>query len=198
VVDGPDISEEIPVLEVDPASLAFGEVKVPQTKTMTFRAYNTGTGKLSGTISDDRDWITVDPTSLTENDNTISVTVDTGIMEAERWKEYSGTVTVASNGGTKTVSVSVTPTCVKVYPNPFNPAYSQLTFWGSGVPHATIKIYTVSGELVKSLHEISGEYKIYWDGKNEEGKPVVTGIYLFVANNPEGRNTGKFMVIRKP
>jgi len=198
VVDGPDISEEIPVLEVDPASLAFGEVKVPQTKTMTFRAYNTGTEKLSGTISDDRDWITVDPTSLTENDNNISVTVDTGIMDAERWKEYSGTVTVTSNGGTKTVGVSVTPTCVKVYPNPFNPGYSRLTFWGSGVPHATIKIYTVSGELVKSLHEINGEYKIYWDGENEEGKPVVAGIYLFVANNAEGRDTGKFMVIRKP
>jgi hypothetical protein len=198
VVDGPDISEEIPVLEVDPTSLAFGEVKVPQTKTMTFRAYNTGTGKLSGTISDDRDWITVNPTSLTENDNTISVTVDTGIMDAERWKEYSGTVTVTSNGGTENVDVSVTPTCVKVYPNPFNPGCSRLTFWGSGVPHATIKIYTVSGELVKSLHEINGEYKIYWDGKNEEGEPVVAGIYLFVANNPEGRDTGKFMIIRKP
>jgi len=195
VVDGPDISEEIPVLEVDPASLAFGEVKVPQTKTMTFRAYNTGTGELSGTISDDRDWITVDPTSLTENDNTISVTVDTGIMEAERWKEYSGTVTVTSNGGTKTVSVSVTPTCVKVYPNPFNPGYSRLTFWGSGVPHAAIKIYTVSGELVKTLHEINGEDKIYWDGKNEEGKLVTRGIYLFVAINPEEKSVGRFVVM---
>jgi len=198
VVDGPDISEEIPVLEVDPAFLGFGEVKVPQTKTMTFRAYNTGAGTLSGTISDDRDWIMVDPTSLTGNDNTISVTVDTDVMEAELWKEYTGTVTVASNGGTQTVSVSVTPTCVKVYPNPFNPGHSRLTFWGSGVPHAKIKIYTASGELVKTIHETEGEDKVYWDGKNEEGNLVVTGIYLFVANNPGERDTGKFTVIRKP
>jgi len=198
VVDGPDVNEEIPVLEVDPISLAFGEVKVPQSKTMTFRAYNTGKGTLSGSVSDDRDWITVDPTSFTGNDNSISITVDTGIMSAELWKEYTGTVTVTSSGGTKTVSVSVTPTCIRVYPNPFNPWRSQLTFWGSGVPHATIKVYTVSGELVKILHEIDGEDKIYWDGKNEEGKLVTRGIYLFVAINPKERSTGRFMVVASP
>ncbi|GAH85712.1 unnamed protein product, partial [marine sediment metagenome] len=121
--------------------------------------------------------------------------VGTGIMGEEQWKEYSGTVTVTSNGGTKTVSVSVTPTCVKVYPNPFNPWRSQLTFWGSGVPHAAIKVYTVSGELVKTLHEINGEDKIYWDGKNEEGKLVTRGIYLFVAINPEEKSVGRFVVM---
>ena len=192
------ISMEAPILEVDPVSLAFAEVKVPQTKTMTFRVYNSGTGTLSGTISDDRDWITVDPTSFEGNDNTISVMVDTGVMDAELWKEYTGTVVITSNGGTKDVNVSVTPTCVKAYPIPFNPWHSQLTFWGSGVPYAKIKIYTVSGELVKTIYETDGNDKVYWDGRNEEGNLVVTGIYLFLATNPKEKSVGRFMVIKKP
>ncbi len=90
------------VLEVDPTSLVFGEfgeVEIPQSKTLTFRAYNTGGGTLSGTVSDDRDWITVDPTSLTGNSNTISVTVHADIMGLQARESYIGTVTVNSNGG---------------------------------------------------------------------------------------------------
>ena len=188
----------LPILEVDPTSLVFGEVEIPQTKTLTFRAYNTGTGTLSGTVSDDRDWITVDPTSFSGNDNTISVTVDTDIMALELWKTYTGTVTVVSNGGTKTVEISFTPTCVRVYPNPFILSkHEKLTFWGTGIPGAEVRIYTSSGRLVKTLYETAGKDKLYWDGRNEEGDLVSSGIYLYLTINSEGKNAGKFAVINK-
>lgn len=186
----------LPILEVDPISLVFGEVEVPQTKTLTFRAYNTGTGTLSGTVSDDRDWITVDPTSFSGNDNTISVTVHTDIMALELWKTYTGTVTVVSNGGTKTVEISFTPTCVRVYPNPFILSqHEKLTFWGTGILGAEVRIYTLSGKLVKTLYETMGKNKLYWDGRNEEGDPVSSGIYLYLTISSEGKNAGKFAVI---
>jgi len=185
-----------PILEVDPTSLAFGEIEVPQTETKTSRVYNSGTGTLSGTISDDRDWMTVDPTSFESNGITISVTIDTSIM-AEMWKEYTGTVTVSSNGGTRTVDVSVTPTCVRAFPNPFNPRRGKLTFWGTGVPHATIRIYTLSGELIKTLYEETGSDKIYWDGRNEEGKVVANGTYLYLTVTSQEKNVGRFVVIKR-
>ncbi|GAH80912.1 unnamed protein product, partial [marine sediment metagenome] len=97
--------------------------------------------------------IWVSPTSFEGNDNTISVTVSTeGLTESRT--PYTGTITVTSNGGTKTIDVSmiVIPTGVVVYPNPFSPAgYTNLTFWGTGVPYAKIRIFTLAGELVKTL-----------------------------------------------
>jgi len=186
-----------PILEVDPTSLAFGEIPKNSIKTMSFRAYNTGIGTLSGTISDDRDWITVSPTSFESNDNYIYVTVDTSIM-AELWREYTGTVTVSSNGGTKYVSVSVTPTCVRAFPNPFNPKDGELTFWGTGIPYTTIKIFTLSGELVRILYEDNGSDKIYWDGRNNEGVMVRGGVYLYVTVNSQERNIGRIVIEDNP
>lgn len=168
------------ILQVDPSSLDFGDLGKSSSKTMTFRAYNSGGGTLSGTISDNRNWITVSSTSFEGNDNTISVTVETdGLTESPT--PYTGTVTVTSNGGTKTVEVSVTviPTGVVGYPQPFSHSrHASLTFWGTSVAHAKIKIYTLAGELVKTLDETYGASKVSWDGRNDKGAKVAGGIYI--------------------
>jgi len=168
------------ILQVDPSSLDFGDLGKSSSKTMTFRAYNSGGGTLSGTISDNRNWITVSSTSFEGNDNTISVTVETDGL-TESLTPYTGTVTVTSNGGTKTVEVSVTviPTGVVGYPQPFSHSrHASLTFWGTSVAHAKIKIYTLAGELVKTLDETYGASKVSWDGRNDKGAKVAGGIYI--------------------
>jgi len=170
-----------PVLEVDPSSLDFGELGKGSSQTMTFRAYNAGGGTLSGTISDNRDWISVSPTSFEGNDNTISVTVSTEGL-AESHTPYTGTVTVTSNGGTRTVEVSaiVIPTGAVPYPNPFSLSrHTKLTLWGTSVPGGKIQIYNLAGELIRTLHEQYGASKVLWDGRNEKGEKVATGIYIY-------------------
>jgi len=168
------------VLQVDPSSLDFAGVGKGSSKTMTFRAYNLAGGTLSGTISDNRDWITVDSTSFVGNDNTISVTVDTNEL-TESFTSYTGTVTVTSNGGTKTVEVSVTviPPGAVPFPNPFSlSTHCNLTFWGTSIPYAEVRIYTLAGELVKTLDEIYGANSLSWNGRNERGVKVAVGIYI--------------------
>ncbi|MCJ7811843.1 T9SS type A sorting domain-containing protein, partial [bacterium] len=68
------------------------------------------------------------------------------------------------------------------YPNPFNSqtviSYSILTA-GS----VTIKIFDATGRIVNTLihnrfHE-PGQYNILWDGYDEEGKRVSSGIYIY-------------------
>jgi len=158
-------------------------------KTMTFRAYNTGTGTLSGTISDNRDWITVGSSSFEGNDNTISVIVDTSGL-TESLTPYTGTVTVASNGGIKTVEVSVTvipPGAVR-FPNPFSlSTHSNLTFWGTSIPYAEVRIYTLAGELVVTLVETYGANSLSWNGRNEKGAKVATGIYFYTGEGFRGK-----------
>jgi len=184
-----------PNLQLSHSYLDFGEIPKGETKTKTFTISNSGAGTLSGTITTDRSWISASPGSFDGNSVTASVTVYTDTLEV--WKTYTGTVTVDSNGGKETVTVSIVPTCVKSYPNPYSLSSGKLlTFWGTGVPHATIKIYTLSGELVKTLKETEGQDKITWDGRNEDGERVVRGIYFFTAESPREKNRGKFTVVK--
>jgi len=177
------------LLEVDPSSLDFAEVGRGSPGTMGFRAYNAGSGTLSGNVSVNQNWITVSPTSFEENDNTVYVTIETGML-GESLSPYAGTVTVISNGGTKSVQISVLviPTGVVAYPNPFSLAgHASLTFWGTYVPQGKIQIFTTAGELVRTLVETAGVSKLSWDGRNEEGARVARGIYIYVAKDSRGK-----------
>ncbi|OIO75397.1 MAG: hypothetical protein AUJ85_03115 [Elusimicrobia bacterium CG1_02_37_114] len=193
-IDAPNV-ESPTLLEINPTSLNFGEIPPATTKTLTFTISNTGGGTLSGTINDDKDWISTDNTTFNSNSVTVSVTVNTTNLTPGA--EYTGTVSIDSDGGNETVSVSVTPTCVIVFPNPLSLSSGKLlNFWGSGVPNCEIKIYTLSGSLVKTLKEIEGKDKIYWDVTNENGERIVRGIYLYTTVNPKEKNVGKFTVVR--
>jgi hypothetical protein len=188
------ITIRIILLAVDPSSLDFGEAGKGSSKTMTFRAYNAGAGTLSGSVTVNRDWITVNPSSFEGNDNTISVTVETAGL-AESLTPYTAVITVTSNGGTETIEVSllVIPSGIVAYPNPFSPSlHTVLVFWGNSVPYMKIRILNLAGELVKVLQEKYGNSMVSWDGRNEQGNLVARGIYIFVM----GTFTGKIAVVK--
>ncbi len=48
--------------------------------------------------------------------------------------------------------------------------------------HTTLRIYNVTGQLVKTLvneEKESGNYTVTWDGKNNKGRTVTNGIYFY-------------------
>jgi len=67
------------------------------------------------------------------------------------------------------------------YPNPFNPT-TNIEF---SIPRsATIQlnVYNILGELVKTLVNgdiVSGNYKVTWNGTNNHGVSVASGIYFY-------------------
>lgn len=67
------------------------------------------------------------------------------------------------------------------YPNPFNPT----TIIKYSVPKEsfiTIKVYNMLGEEVKSLvsqNVGAGEYQVHWDGTDNTGQKVSSGVYLY-------------------
>jgi len=186
-----------PSINVSVSELEFGNIGIDESKTMTFEITNTGGGTLSGTISDDKDWITVNPVSFTGNTNTISVTVDNKILKQGEGN-HSGTINITSNGGNVSIAVKLTATCVLVKPNPYDPNRGVLKFFGDGIVKnkTTIRIYTLGGELVKELKDIP-ENEIIWDGKNESGDTVVNGVYLYTYESPKEKGIDKFTVITK-
>jgi uncharacterized delta-60 repeat protein len=67
------------------------------------------------------------------------------------------------------------------YPNPFNPTTNiEFTLSKSGL--VILQIYDVLGREVRTLvsEELSSGYKsVIWDGKNEDGKDVASGVYFY-------------------
>ena len=66
----------------------------------------------------------------------------------------------------------------------------------------TIKIYTITGELVRNLTKdeilIAGlDRRIHWDGKNDLGLMVVNGVYLIRINKEGMDNSNKEVIILK-
>ncbi|MBA3065126.1 Ig-like domain-containing protein [bacterium] len=73
----------------------------------------------------------------------------------------------------------------------------KITFTEIGNDY-TIKIFTISGELVRKLNfDISQEAGQYvWDVKNDKGQNVFSGVYVYLITNQQQKKTGKIMIIR--
>jgi hypothetical protein len=87
---------------------------------------------------------------------------------------------------------------VFVYPNPcYTSKNYQLTFAGL-TENVTIKIFNITGELVRTLQKNDKGDKTNWDLKNEAGEKVASGIYIYlVIDNDTGERTcGKLGVVR--
>ena len=85
---------------------------------------------------------------------------------------------------------------VKVYPNPYKDEYgTDIITFANLTENAKIQIYSISGKLVIEAEADSIEYK--WDLKNEDGKDIASGVYIYYISNDKGdRAVGKFVVIR--
>ena len=89
------------------------------------------------------------------------------------------------------------------YPNPFNPE-TWIPYQLAEPAEVTLTIHSVNGTLVRTLalgHQPAGIYQTrsrtaYWDGKNEVGEPVASGIYFYTLTADDFNATRK-MLIRK-
>ncbi len=107
--------------------------------------------------------------------------------------------------------VAKTLSTVRVVPNPFNLSAVGMQFTGEQdkimflnlPPVCTIKIYSESGDLVKTLNHTSGSGDEPWGNLSQEfsvtktGQVIVSGIYIALIEIPTGeRNVVKFVVVR--
>ncbi|MYH84112.1 hypothetical protein F4141_25795 [Candidatus Poribacteria bacterium] len=93
------------------------------------------------------------------------------------------------------------------YPNPFNPE-TWIPYQLAESAEVTLTIYSVNGTLVRTLklgHQPAGIYQTrtraaYWDGRNEVGEPVASGVYFYTLSTESTRdsvNAGDFNATRK-
>merc|ERR1712072_1593118 len=93
------------------------------------------------------------------------------------------------------------------YPNPFNPE-TWIPYQIATNSQVELKIYSSSGQLVRTIdlgyqtagHYVSRQRAIYWDGCNDVGEPIGSGIYFYVLrldSETENRIFSKKMTIVK-
>jgi hypothetical protein len=84
------------------------------------------------------------------------------------------------------------------FPNPFNPVMRIQYSLPAGM-HVELIISDIRGRHVQALENgfrPAGEHEIVWDGKNDLGNDVASGVYLYQLKTPHGAFTRKALLIR--
>lgn len=87
------------------------------------------------------------------------------------------------------------------HPNPFNPTTNiQYTVGGGQTSQpTTLRIYNILGQKVRTLVDDErkpGRYRVVWDGKDDSDNNVSSGIYFYVLETGESKETRKMVLIR--
>ena len=93
------------------------------------------------------------------------------------------------------------------YPNPFNPE-TWIPYQLATPADVTLTIYDIQGRVVRDLdlgHQRAGMYHtrsraVYWDGRNEVGERVASGVYFYTLSTESTRDSvtaGDFTATRK-
>ena len=102
--------------------------------------------------------------------------------------------------------VSLTPKETELlsnYPNPFNPE-TWIPYRLAEDANVTLTIYDSSGQVVRTLdvgHQIASAYEsrskaVYWDGRNEFGEPVASGIYFYTLTTGDFSATRRMVILK--
>ena len=62
-----------------------------------------------------------------------------------------------------------------------------------------LSIFSADGKLVRRLDiekRLAREYEVVWDGRNEAGNLVGSGLYYYVLDADEGKRRGTLAVVR--
>lgn len=86
----------------------------------------------------------------------------------------------------------------KIYPNPFNPE-TTISFNIPKPGKVNLSIYNIKGQLVKTLLDeetSAGTHSLVWNGKDERGKSVASGIYFSKIKTDADIQTKKMLLMK--
>jgi hypothetical protein len=85
------------------------------------------------------------------------------------------------------------------YPNPFNPG-TTIAFDVNKAAVVSLRVLDLSGQVVRTL--VAGEpygagrYQVVWDGRNEQGMRVASGVYLYQLSTADFRSLRKMTLLQ--
>jgi hypothetical protein len=83
-------------------------------------------------------------------------------------------------------------------PNPFNPT-TTISFELAASAQVSLRVYSVSGTFVRTLVEremSADQHQVVWDGRDENGAPVSSGVYFYRLTAGGFSQTRKMLMIK--
>lgn len=84
------------------------------------------------------------------------------------------------------------------YPNPFNPE-TEICYRPAAVSHVELTIYNLAGKRVRTLvhgTQNAGSHTVLWNGRDDRGKEVASGLYLYRLSAGEQVQTRRMVLLR--
>jgi hypothetical protein len=84
------------------------------------------------------------------------------------------------------------------YPNPFN-ASTRIPFQLADRGYVSLNIYNIAGQLVNTLisdEKNPGVYEVQWDGTNQDGHSVGSGVFFYVLKQGKVHIARKLILVR--
>jgi|GEM_PF-3143890 len=84
------------------------------------------------------------------------------------------------------------------YPNPFNPE-TVINYQLAAASTVTLLIYNLRGQKIRTLideEKAAGSYSVQWNGKDDSGFAVASGIYVYLITAGEFRDLKKMVLVR--
>jgi len=127
------------------------------------------------------------------------VTVSGGLAKSETSAPSMSVAGEATSGKSLSSSAKASGFEMSAYPNPFNPT-TIIGFTISQPAPVSLAVYNIRGQQVRGL--ISGEglsagtHTVVWDGKNNSGGDVASGLYLCQLSTGDGVKVIRLLLTR--
>ena len=99
---------------------------------------------------------------------------------------------------TDVISSPLSFTFSQNYPNPFNPT-TRIEYSLRKTSHVKLVVLNILGEKIKTLVDEpkrSGNHVVVWDGKDDKGKEVASGIYFYKIKAGEFTDSKKMVILK--
>jgi C-terminal processing protease CtpA/Prc len=104
--------------------------------------------------------------------------IDTVVKAAMEWIAEQTTSVADESNGTQPTQFELRQN----YPNPFNPS-TVITYQLPLNSKVRLEVYNIAGQLVRTLvdrrQQSAGAHTIAWDGRDESGRPLASGVYVY-------------------
>jgi agmatine/peptidylarginine deiminase len=203
-------------LVVDPISFSI-EMSANEILIEIMELLNIGGMSMVYNITETAEWLSVYPVSgslLAGASVDIELTFDTTNMIAG---DYSCDLIINDDREETIIPVTLTVTgsnageellinttqILSIYPNPFNPSTTISFDVAQTSSFVTLEIYNIKGQKIKTLVNNllpAGKHEIVWNGKDDNNKPVSSGIYFAVFdvdNNGSDYTSVKKVILMK-
>lgn len=85
------------------------------------------------------------------------------------------------------------------FPNPFNPS-TTIRFELKGESAVSVEVFDLTGQRLRTLTDgdplLAGPYEVIWDGRNERGEAVASGVYLYTLSAGGARVVRKMVLMK--